>query len=97
LWNKTRDLSDKGASRAGWDLRRGCFKTLVYWYYLQDAAERNVVFRFPETIKQAYVKKAFLRMSREELESDVAEDITATLGRLAVPTKEQKEVERCIQ
>lgn len=94
LWERTRDLQERGASRAGWDLRRGYFKVLVYWYYLQNAAERDVEFRFPETVRKTYVEKAFLRLSQKEVqERGKTEDVIIALKRMAGIEREQKEVE----
>lgn len=100
LWEKTRNLVLTIKSRNAWDKRRGYFKSLMYWYYLQDGAAKCEDFRFPETIRKTYIAKAFQILAQEtpgvqepDVPRDAAGDIAATLRKLAGYEAQQKEVE----
>ena len=104
LWENTRPMMLSVKSRAAWDQRRGYFKSLMYWYFLEDAAQRRETFRFPDTIRNTYIVKALRLLARPgpdvrrtDASRDVAGDIVATLRRLAEHEGQQREVEKRIR
>jgi hypothetical protein len=104
LWENT---SDMGEGKDAWDRRRGWFKSLVYWYLLCEAAEREGRIRVPKSVTRQYIgpalRKLGMGMQKRLVVKETVIDgekrqgtteITATLGELAEHEKEQKEVER---
>lgn len=65
LWDKTAYLIQPDVPMKGyaWDRRRGWFKGLVYWYFLNDAAGRGGTLRFPNTMR-GYVSQALQALGR---------------------------------
>jgi hypothetical protein len=65
LWDKTAYLITPEVPMKGyaWDRRRGWFKGLVYWYFLNDAAGRGGILRFPTTMR-GYVSQALQALGR---------------------------------
>jgi hypothetical protein len=76
LWRNTRELVVPGTTRHGWDQRRGMVKSLVYWYFLAEAVERDGTCRFPAIIRVRYFKLALARVGTAEISSTTVQDST---------------------
>jgi len=50
LWDATSDWVANAGSRGASDARKACFKSLVYWYFLQDAVGRGREVRVPKNV-----------------------------------------------
>jgi hypothetical protein len=100
LWEKTTYLlpRDDPMKQYAWDRRSGWFKGLVYWYFLNDAADRNGTLRFPKTMR-GYVSRALQALGRQgstaqqsSATGDVA--VAAMPEQQAASVDQQTEVER---